>query len=183
MNLLNKPTRQIKVITPQNLYKWSRVFNLAQRKFYKDPVKLRREKQIEDFVVLNEFNRVHFIIDNDSFGDILHRSCTDMDQADLVLITDQKFSRYPCPEIIHQINCIMQRVPNLYLCLNRCYVNIDNSFVDTSLSDNWSLATTQWLKKNLTHHVVDMSIDYSETGKTFTWAIPDRHYFISKQHD
>ena len=57
MNLDN--THKEIVIKPtQALYKWSRIFNRLQRQFFVEDVKLRREKQIEDFIVLNGFQRV-----------------------------------------------------------------------------------------------------------------------------
>ena len=30
--------------------------------------------------------------------------------------------------------------------------------------------------------IVDLSLDYLDTGEQFTWALPDRHYYI-KRHD
>jgi hypothetical protein len=152
--------------------------------FFVGKTKLRREKQIEDFVFLNGFTNVKLITDTDVLykiqnNNIIVESNT---AADIVIITDQKFSRYPCPEIIKKINNILEETKCLYLCLNKHYINIDNSYHDLSLDDNFNLAITQWLIKSLPHlNIVDLSLDVVDCGNYFTWAIPDRHYFITKK--
>ena len=86
--------------------------------------------------------------------------------------------------MIELIKKQLDKCPNLYLCLNRHYVNIDNSYHDTTLDKNFTVAITQWLKKNLPgYDIVDLSLDYVDYGRHFTWAVPDRHYFIRKLHD
>jgi hypothetical protein len=141
---------------------------------------LRREKQIEDFIYLNGFRNIRIIKDTDVLSDlnpgirIVNRSC----EADLVVITDQKFSRFPCPALIERIEYYLSQCPKLYVCLNRHYINLDNSYIDTTLDDNFNLAITQWLKQKLNARVTDLSLDYLDIGQTFTWAIPDRHYYI-----
>lgn len=176
-----KPSKNVFVDdSKRNLYKWAGIFHRLQKNFFEGEIKLRREKQIEDFVFLNEFNTVKLIIDTD----ILHKlkPISVDDNPDITIITDQKFSRYPCPEIIKKIDDILDKCPNLYLCLNRHYINIDNSYVDETLDDNFNLAITQWLKKSLPNAtIVDMSLDYLDVGDYFTWAIPDRHYFITRK--
>ena len=102
-------------------------------------------------------------------------------QADLIIITDQKFSRLPCTAMIERIQQLLIECPKMYLCLNRHYINIDNSFCDASLSSHFLLAITQWLKKNLINaRVTDMSLDYIDRGDYFTWVVPDRMYYIEK---
>jgi hypothetical protein len=125
---------------------------------------------------------VRFKIDTDLFRDfdqvefVAHSA-----DADIVVITDQKFSRYPCTVLIEQIKNQLARCSQLYLCLNRHYVNIDNSYCDAALDQNFNLAISQWLKKQLPDYdIVDLSLDYLDCGTAFTWAIPDRHFFIRK---
>jgi hypothetical protein len=167
----------------KNLYKWATIFNRLQRNFFIEEVKLRREKQIEDFVLLNGFKRIKMVTDTDILASIKNKEVRSSVESDLVIITDQKFSRYPCPVLIQKIEWYLTRCPNLYLCLNRHYINIDNSYHDTELDANFNLAITQWLKKNLTNTtIIDLSLDYIDYGQAFTWAIPDRQYFITK-HD
>ena len=174
--------QQIIVQPTRALYKWSRIFNRLQRNFFTEPVELRRERQILDFITLNGYQLVRFKTDTDVFGDcarVQHSA-----DADLVVITDQKFSRYPCPIIIEKIKWHLDQCPALYLCLNRHYINIDNSYHDATLDSKYTVAITQWMKKNLPGlDVVDLSLNYLDTGQQFTWAVPDRHYFIRRPND
>lgn len=181
---LSHPTKTIVINKSKNLYKWSKIFNRLQMNFFKEETKLRREKQIEDFVYLNQFKSVMLIIDTDVFAEFKQRDLitTDIGSADIVVITDQKFSRYPCHDIIKQITNLVDSDKSLYLCLNRHYINIDNSYQDPTLNSNFPLAITQWLVKALPEYdILDLSLDYLDKGDYFTWAIPDRHYFIRKK--
>jgi hypothetical protein len=177
-----KLDRPVEVVSHYNLYKWNRHYFKLQSNFFVDEFKLLREKQIEDFVYLNSFDRVHVIQDTDIFRAGFSAQQVSAPQlADLVIVTDQKFSRYPCPEIINQIENLLEYCPNLYLCLNRHYLNIDNSYHDSSLDDNWQRAITQWLKRNLSNCiVVDMSFDWDDRGDYLSWSVPDRHYYIQR---
>ncbi len=169
--------KTVDVIAPQNLYKWARVWGKIQRNYYKQPVCLRREKQIEDFVRLNDFSRPYIVKDTD----ILHQltSVESPTQADIVIVTDQKFSRLPCNALIEATLALLAQCPRMYLCLNRHYINIDNSYQDTELDQHFPLAITQWLKKGLPGtRVVDMSLDVLDSGDWFTWVVPDRMYYI-----
>lgn len=180
MNSLN-PTKKIIVESPRGLYKWSKIFNRLQRNFFVEEVELRREKQICDFVVLNNYTAVKLKIDTDVFQNLQHLSVANSIDADLTIITDQKFSRYPCTALIEKIKQQLDKCSDLYLCLNRHYINIDNSYYDPTLNQNFNIAITQWLKNNLNGcRVIDLSLNYMDYGHAFTWAIPDRHYFIQK---
>jgi hypothetical protein len=178
MNLHN-PRKQVIVDPTHALYKWSRIFNRLQRQFFVDPVtKLRREKQIEDFVRLNGYSRPWIMIDTDVLSSLRDICVATPQEADILIITDQKFSRYPCPAMIKKIQQLVDQCPTMYLCLNRHYVNIDNSYHDPDLDDNFTRAIPQWLDKNLPYEVLDLSLDYMDYGHAFTWAVPDRHYLI-----
>lgn len=177
--MIFKTNKELIVNPTQGLYKWSKIFNRLQRKFFEGDFELRREKQIQDFLILNEFNKVHFITDTDVFLDAVNCSIT---EAEIIVITDQKFSRYPCPVLIEKIQSLVTRCP-IYLCLNRHYINIDNSYQDINLNSSFPLAITQWLKKSMPKiDIIDLSLDYLDCGNAFTWAIPDRHYYIKKSH-
>jgi len=169
----------LNIIPTRPLYKWANIFNRLQRNFFAEDVKLRREKQIEDFVKLNGFSRVAIIKDTDVLDGIMQLRCQP-DQAELVVITDQKFSRYPCPALIEKIQEMLARCPRMYLCLNKHYINIDNSFHDPDLDHNFNVAIGQWLRKNLMGcTVLDLSLDFVDYGQSFTWAVPDRHFYIT----
>ena len=169
--------KEVEIIKSGNLYKWAKVWGKVQKNYYPKTVMLRREKQIEDFVLLNEFQSLYIVKDTDILQKL--NSVDTPEQADLVIITDQKFSRLPCSAMINNIQELLLRCPRMYLCLNRHYVNIDNTFCDSTLSDHYPLAITQWLKKNLvSSRITDLSLDYLDCGDYFTWVVPDRMYYI-----
>jgi len=164
-----------------SLYRWHRHYGNLQKRYFKQDYQIRREKQIEDFIRLNGYESIKLEKDNYILGALKEKSVDRLQDADLCVITDQRFSRYPCPEIIKNIEHRLDICPAIYLCLNRYYINIDNSYHDQSLDDNPNLAITQWLKKSLPgHRIIDMSLDYNDDGTWFTWVIPDRHYFIER---
>lgn len=174
--ILNKT---VNIIAPRTLYKWASVWGKIQKNYYQDTVYLRREKQIEDFVFLNEFKNLYIEKDTDILKKLA--STQDPTQADLTIITDQKFSRLPCTAIIDKMSSLLDRCPRMLVCLNRHYINIDNCYIDHSLSDHYPLAVTQWLKKNLPHtQVIDLSLDILDRGDWFTWVVPDRMYYIER---
>jgi len=178
---INHPRASINILPTRPLYKWANIFNRLQRNFFSEDLKLRREKQIEDFIRLNGFSRVAVIKDTDILQSIESLNCHPS-QAEIIVITDQKFSRYPCPALIDQIKHMMTKCSRLYLCLNKHYINIDNSFHDLKLDSNFNIAIGQWLRKNLEGcMVLDLSLDFVDYGQSFTWAVPDRHFYIA--HD
>ena len=177
---INSSTKQLIIQPPGNLYKWARLWASKQKKFFLEEVELRRERQIVDFIFLNGFQQVKFKIDTDVFNSVpVDMRVQRSSEADLVVITDQKFSRFPCQKMIKQIQTQLNRCPKLYLCLNRNYINIDDTYQDLDLDHNFNRAITQWLVNNLPQHeVTDLSLDYRDRGDWFSWAIPDRHYYI-----
>jgi hypothetical protein len=172
--------KNVDVISPTNLYKWAKVWGKVQKSYYSESVYLRREKQIEDFVKLNEFINLYVEKDTDILKNL--KSVDSPDQADLIIITDQKFSRLPCVSIIEKIESLLDKCPRMFVCLNRHYINIDNSYTDPTLDDHFPLAITQWLKKNLKDvTLLDLSLDYLDCGDWFTWVVPDRMYFLERR--
>ena len=178
MDNLNNPVKPIVVTPVRFLYRWNRNYGGLQRKYFAEKVVYRREKQIEDFVRLNEFQRVKFYTETDILKQIINERAVSESQ-DLTVIATQQFSRYPCPEILKQIRIQLQDCPRLYLCLIRWYINIDNSYRDESLDDNFVFAITQWLRRGLPEAtVLDLGLDRQENGNYFSWVIPDRHFYI-----
>lgn len=177
--MIFKTNKKLLINPTQGLYKWSKIFNRLQRNFFEGELELRRERQIKDFLLLNGFTQVHYITDTDIFLDKVN---VDIADAEIIVITDQKFSRYTCSAIVEKIQELLTNCP-LYLCLNRHYINIDNNYHDNSLDSNFPLAITQWLKKTMPNvDIVDLSLNYIDYGNAFTWAIPDRHYYIKKSY-
>ena len=173
--------KEIQVVQPFASYKWAKNFKRIQERFFDNKYKLRRIKQIEDFIKLNNFTKVfhdeEVILDLD-YG--IAQPVRDLNQCDLILVTHQGYSRYPLQGIIEQIHKWLSLCDNLYLCLNRHYINIDNQTVDLDLPKDFLPAITSWLQQSLSYKVIDMSVDYLDKVEHFTWVVPDRHYFICK---
>ena len=174
--------RPIETIQPFSLYKWSKNYTSLQHRLFEEDLTLIREKQIIDFVDLNGFKSVCVIKDTDIFKTgFTAAQVVCPEQAEILIVTDQNFSRRPCPAIIHEIQKLLAQCPTLYLCLNRHYINIDNSYHDTSLPDDWQRAVTEWLKNMLPNTLVlDLSFRWDDRGDFWSWSIPDRHYYISR---
>lgn len=179
----NQTNRKIDIIKPFSLYKWNKNYFSLQKKFFSEEFEWIRAKQIEDFVMLNDFKTVWIDNDTDVFSNNSSLPITDkMQDADLLLVLNQNFSRRPCPSIIQEIKNLITECPALYLCLNRHYINIDNSYHDHTLDKNYLKAITQWLKKGLPHcNITDLSFTWDDRGNYFSWSIPDRHYFITRK--
>jgi hypothetical protein len=180
--IFNNPNKRLVVDPSRFLYKWNKSYGSYQKKYFTEPIIFRREKAIEDFIKLNEFKKVKFDVETDILHDAKRDFGVECNQ-DLTVIASQKFSRYSCPVIIDKINQALNECPRMYLCLTRWYINIDNSYIDPTLDNNFLLAITQWIKKSLDDsYVIDLSLDHQEDGKNFTWVIPDRHYYIQRHY-
>lgn len=178
MNHLQSPVHPITVEPTKFLYKWNRTYGGLQKKYFEEPVVYRREKQIEDFIKFNEFTKVKFYVETDILKDVRRTHGVDSGQ-NLTVIATQRFSRYPCNEILRQIRLELSECSKIYLCLTRWYLNIDNSYKDESLSDNFLCAISQWLRRGLPEaNVLDLNLDQQENGNFFTWVIPDRHFYL-----
>jgi hypothetical protein len=184
VNSLEKHTKPIVIDSSQSsLYKWNRTYGGLQRKYFTEEVVYRREQQIQDFIRLNDFQKVKFYTETDILKSVIQERGVDSNQ-DLTVIANQSFSRYPCQEIIRQISYHLSQCSNLYLCLVRWYINIDNSYCDPLLDDNFVYAIAQWLRKELPHaQVIDLSLNQQEDGTFFTWVVPDQHFFIQLKHE
>lgn len=174
-------SKKINVVQPHALYKWAKNFKRIQDKFYDKQYKLRRIQQVEDFLNLNSYKHIHHIeevyLDLNVKGNFVDKA----KDSDIILVTHQGYSRLPCTGIIEQIEKWTSQCSDLYLCLNRHYLNIDNARIDMKLPEDFPTAITYWLKNTLKNHtVVDLSRDYVDYGQNFTWSLPDRHYFICK---
>jgi hypothetical protein len=167
---------QIKIEPQKNLYRWVKNYKRLQDTYWNGEFKLRRLQQIEDFVTLNNYQHVYH--DEEVLLDLEIPTVEQISDADLVLITHQGYSRYPLSGIVEMIEQWTSGA-DLYLCLNRHYINIDNQKIDMELPDDFQQAITSWLVQSLPNHtVVDMSRNYVDIGNHFSWSCPDRHYYI-----
>jgi len=167
------------VVEPaQNLYRWASRFHSIQLRLFREPVALRREKRIVDFVRLNGYQRPFVMKDTDVLEALAPHSVNSAREADIVIVTDLRFSRWPCQKMIQEIQKLLAQCAVLYLCLNRNYINIDDSSVLTEVDEHFPRAIAQWLGRELEAQVIDVSDDFLDCGESFTWALPDRHFLI-----
>lgn len=168
-----------KIIVDHNLYKWHRNWGELQKKFFSETHKLHEQTKIENFVKANGFEKVYHIKDNHLHFDFT--TTETIAQADLILVTDQRFGRYRCKDIITKINELMSNCPHLFLCLNRHYLNITGTEIDTTLPDDYEQAIETWLMKNLDFSVKNYSERFVDDGGYYTWVIPDQKFHITKK--
>ena len=172
-------TKNIEIVESRNAYKWAKNFKRIQDRFYENQYKLRRLQQIEDFVKLNGFSKVYHI--EEVLLDLDIETVDNISKSDLILITHQGYGRYPLTGIIEQIQNWLNECDHLYFCLNRHYVNINNQKLNYIVPENFQQAITYWLQRELEDCVVvDMSRNYIDLGRHFTWSCPDRHFYIRK---
>jgi hypothetical protein len=175
---MKKIEKNINVVKGKNLYGWVKNWKKIQENYWNSNYKIRRLQQIEDFIKLNNYKKVYHV--EEVRLDLEIPTVDTVEKADLILVTHQGYSRYPLDGIIEQCNRWLD-FGDLYLCLNRQYLNINNQPVDILVDDNYQIAITQWLSNKLSNCVVvDISRDYIDDGSYFTWACPDRHYFIKR---
>lgn len=174
---MKKNTKTIEVVPVGNIYKWAKNWKRIQDRYFDNQYKLRRLQQIEDFVKLNGFTSVYH--EEEVLLDLDIPTVDNISDSDIVLVTHQGYSRYPLTGIVEQIQNWLSQSGHLYLCLNRHYINIDNKRLAYDIPADFQVAITYWLQTELKNAVVvDMSRDYLDLGKHFTWSCPDRHYYI-----
>ena len=167
-----------KILIDKNLYKWHKNWDRLQKSFFTEPYELHEKIKIEQFVKEKGFKKVFHIKDNHIDFDF---DTVDVkEQADLILITDQKFSRSTCSQIIHNIKSLSEVCPHVFVCLNRHYLNITGVETDESLPDDYESAIQSWLEKSLGSTVINYSEKFTDDGQYFTWVIPDQKFYIKK---
>lgn len=171
--------KKSKVIIDNNLYKWYKHWDRLQRSFFTEPYELHEKVKIEKFVAVNTFKKVYHLKDNHI--DFNFNTVSDINQADLVLITDQKFSRFTCKQIINEINGMLDKCPKMFLCLNRHYLNITGTEIDPNLPDDYENAIQVWLERSLDMSIKNYSEKFIDDGQYFTWVIPDQKFYIEKK--
>ena len=85
--------KNVEVIPAKNLYHWTKNFKRIQERFFDNKYKLRRIKQIEDFIKLNNFTKVFH--DEEVRLDLNYGTAQpvrDLNQCDLILVTHQGYS-------------------------------------------------------------------------------------------
>jgi len=168
------------LVDTYNLYHWHKNWNRIQKSFFVESYELYEKSKIENFVKENNFKNTYVIKDN--FIDFNFNQTTNLEKADLILITDQKFSRSKCVDIIKNIEKMLDGCNNLFVCLNRHYLNITGVENDKELPDDYEESIEIWLKNSLSSYKIkNYSEKFIDDGSYFTWVIPDQKFHICKQ--
>ena len=165
---------------------WKHVnWNKIQLRYFGSKHKIRREKNIEDYIINNGINRVHVIKDNtilDEFFAANNIELVPADQAELVVITSQQFSRLDVAVMLDKLRELLAACPHMYFTVNRFYLNGNESFSDPALPDNYNHAIVTWLQQNLPDTIVlDRSELFDDDGSWFTWVVPSTELLICKK--
>ena len=156
-----------------------------QLRYFQEDTKIRREKNIEDYIINNGVQKIHLIRDNTVLDVFLSNHAVelvDADCADLIVITDQRFSRLSVNNMISSLNLLLKSCPRIYFCLNRYYLNANESFVDADLPDEYDSAIVKWLTDTLDDTIVlNRSEIFVEDGSCFTWVVPSCELLLCKR--
>ena len=173
--------KKIVALKEPQLVKWQKNFTRLQERFFAEPIRIRRVQEISDFIQLNDYRKVYQIgqVDLDMPTHIMRESFNDVD---LIVVTDQRFSRLPVHQMIWLIRSLTF-YSDLYVCLNRHYLNIENAKIKTEyLPEDYQVAVRNWLCDQLRDgiRVIDLSRKHEEHGNSFTFAIPDLQFFFTR---
>ena len=166
---------------PWNHSNWNRL----QLRYFSEKCKIRREKNIEDYIINNGHERVHIIKDNDILTDFLTEKNIQVvppEQADLIIITDQRFSRYDVQVMIEKLHNMLAVCPRIYFALNWYYFNANESHTDPDLPENYHTAITAWFNKQLPYAItLNRSEIFHDDGSYFSWVISQCELLICRK--
>jgi hypothetical protein len=160
---------------------WGRL----QLRYFEEVCKIRREKNIEDYIVTNGIKRVHVIKDNgilDQFFTDNQIELVEPVHAELIVITDQRFSRLVVKNMLERLNTLLNDCPRIYFCLNKYYLNANEAIADTELTEEYDAAIVEWFTKNLNDTIVlNRTEQFVEDGSCFTWVVPSSELLLCKR--
>ena len=161
--------------------RWGKI----QLRYFKEDCKIRREKNLEDYILTNGIKKIHLIKDNNILDEFLVANrieLVDPEFADLVIITSQQFSRLDVTVMIEKLNQLLAKCPTIYFCLNKYYLNANESVCDKELTENYDPAIVEWLLKNIPGSIIiNLTETFVEDGSCFTWVVPSSEILICKK--
>jgi hypothetical protein len=84
--------------------------------------------------------------------------------------------------LLQKLNALLQQCPMIYFCLNKYYLNSNESIVCPDLVDNYDAAIVQWLIRNIHNsRVINLTEIFVEDGSCFTWVVPSSEILICKK--
>jgi len=160
-------------------------WNKIQLRYFAEDCKIRREKNIEDFILTNGFSKIHLKKDNtilDNFIQTNQIQLVPAKDADCVIITHQQFSRLDVTRMLEQLNLLFNECPIIYFCLNKYYLNANEHHCYPELVENYDAAIVQWLTANIPNSmVINLTETFVEDGSCFTWVVPSSEILICRK--
>lgn len=161
--------------------KWDKM----QLRYFADDCKIRREKNIEDFILTNGFSKIHVIKDNSILDNFIQQNQIQLvsaTEAECVIITHQQFSRLDVEQMLEKLNDLFNACPIIYFCLNKYYLNANEHARYPDLVDNYDVAIIQWLTTSIPGSiVVNLTETFVEDGSCFTWVVPSSEILICRK--
>lgn len=167
-------------------HKWMHpTWDKIQLRYFKEDCKIRREKNIEDFIITNGIKKIHLIKDNLILENFLKKNNIETvpaSHSELVVITSQQFSRLHPGIMIKKLTDLVNNTPIVYFCLNKYYLNSIESVCNKDLDDNYDAAVVQWLKQQIPNtNIVNLTETFIEDGSCFTWVVPSSEILICRK--
>jgi len=161
--------------------KWNRI----QLRYFGGDCKIRREKNLEDFIITNGIKKIHLIKDNSILDQFLYThgiERVEPAQADAVIITNQQFSRLDVSVMLEKLNRLLSQCDLIYFCLNKYYLNANESELDSMLPEQYDAAIPRWLSKHIPNaRIINLTNTFSEDGSWFTWVVPSSEILICRK--
>jgi hypothetical protein len=161
--------------------KWNRI----QLRYFGSDYKIRREKTLEDFLITNGIKKIHLIKDNSILDTFLQENKIEQvepAEADVVIITNQQFSRLDVSVMLQKLNRLLSECDLIYFCLNKYYLNANESEIDSMLPEEYDAAIPQWLSKHIPNaRIINLTSTFIEDGSWFTWVIPSSEILICRK--
>lgn len=160
-------------------------WNRIQLRWFSEPCISRREKNLEDFIITNGLQSVHLIKDNnilDQFLDDNNVKQVPPHLAEAVIITSQQFSRFDVAVMLDKLRDLLAQCSLIYFCMNKYYLNANESIQDQDLPENFDAALVCWLRKHLPGaNIVNITSTFVEDGSWFTWVVPTSEILICRK--
>ena len=160
-------------------------WNRIQLRWFGEPCISRREKNLQDFVITNGITHLHLIKDNHILDDFLQEQNIELvppEAAEAVIITSQQFSRLDTSVMLDKLQRLLDQCPLIYFCMNKYYLNANESTKDESVPENYDAALVYWLRTHISGAtIVNITSTFVEDGSWFTWVVPSSEILICRK--
>ena len=161
--------------------RWGKI----QLKWLKEDCIIRREKNLEDYILCNGIKKVYLLTDTvilDKFLVEHNIQLVEPSEAELIIITDQRICRLTPKVMVQKVRELLEQCPHMYFCLQQYYLNGNEEFVRPDLPEFYQHAILVWMKEQFPDYVIlNRSNLIPDDGSYYTWVIPDCELLICKK--